>query len=375
MSSSESPGNHDEIDSIVQELRLLRQDRRVKEADRLKRVLLQRHSVQVFYRRDGTVGWSVVDEEAKPTKESVAWSMVDVGRGEHRADESPPSCEDVPLVIATVDAPHYRSRLSETVDFLSRTSFEDGTRFAPVDAVDLLNLSDHPSSGANRILYEGWRQILLAALSRQELAHEDQSIVFVAEDDLRLCDVSPGRMRDACAAAFEADLDLHVLSLGHAYHPAKPSRRQRRRAKRDNGNNSLSENGTDTDATQVPSSPLLKHVNSGKGLHATTLLALRHPEGTKSLLEAMEAVPFGKRCHLDQFLYHSKLHNVGIALSDPPLVGWAEVSETLTSVGSGCRKNGGGRLGQLPQVTVGGDGIQWVRRRLPAELVTPPRLE
>jgi hypothetical protein len=77
----------------------------------------------------------------------------------------------------------------------------------------------------------------------------------------------------------------------------------------------------------------------------------------------METIPIGKRCHLDQFLFHSTLHNLGIALSDPPLVGWGEVSETLTSVGAGCRRNGGGRLEHIPNNAIGTDGeIRWVRR-------------
>jgi len=140
---------------------------------------------------------------------------------------------------------------------------------------------------------------------------------------------------------FHANPDLHILSLGHSYTPAKPSRRQRQWAKKQQQSEFL--NGSNSMSTQS-SSPLLKHLYSGKGLYGATLLALRHPEGTKSLLEATEAMSIGKRGHFDQFLFHSTLHNLDIAFSDPPLGGWAEVSETLTSVGSGCRRNGGGWL-------------------------------
>ena len=49
--------------------------------------------------------------------------------------------------------------------------------------------------------------------------------------------------------------------------------------------------------------PLLESVSRGKGLHGTTLLALRHPEGTRSLLDCMETVPRRERCHLDRFLF------------------------------------------------------------------------
>ena len=92
--------------------------------------------------------------------------------------------------------------------------------------------------------------------------------------------------------------------------------------------------------------------------HGATLIALRHPEGTQALLNSMEAIPRGKRCHFDQFIF-SQLNNVDIAFSDPALVGWAEVSETLTSVGAGCRRNGRGRLGHIPTVS---NEIKWVRR-------------
>jgi len=357
------------IESIVQEIFHFRQYRRVEEADQLKRKLLNQHSVRVFYRRDGTIGWTKVDANVKPTKKIVEWSIVDVGIDAHNKDEPLSSCHDVPLVIVTVNTPYYRSRLAETTGFLSNTSFGDGTRFKPITAVDMLNLSDHPSIGANRIVFEGWRQILLRALSRYEFTNnersldKDQSVVFIAEDDLRLCDVSPGRIRDACTAVFADNPDIHILSLGHAHSPAKPSRRQRRRAKRQQSNNGHSGNNISMGATHAPRHSLLQHVNSGKGLHGATLLALRHLEGIKSLLDAMEALPSGKRCHFDQFLFHSNLHDIGIAFSDPSLAGWAEVSETLTSVGSGCRRNGGGRLGQLSDGACG-DGIQWVRRTL-----------
>ena len=64
--------------------------------------------------------------------------------------------------------------------------------------------------------------------------------------------------------------------------------------------------------------------------------------------------------HFDQFLFHSTLHSLGIAVSDPPLVGWAEVTHTLTGTGSGNRRGGGGRFEQLPQVT--SLNVNWVRR-------------
>lgn len=121
----------------------------------------------------------------------------------------------------------------------------------------------------------------------------------------------------------DANPDLHIFSVGHAYAPVRSNRRQRRRAnrQRQRENNHIHAPPT--------SYPLLESVSRGKGLHGTTLLALRHPEGTRSLLDCMETVPRGKRCHLDRFLFRSKLHNIGVALSDPPLVGWGEVSGTF----------------------------------------------
>jgi hypothetical protein len=77
----------------------------------------------------------------------------------------------------------------------------------------------------------------------------------------------------------------------------------------------------------------------------------------------LEKISFGKRSHFDQFLFHSTQHEVEIALSDPPLAGWAEVEETLNSVGSGYRREGGGRLGYFPDYNEFG-GIRWIRRNI-----------
>ena len=215
--------------------------------------------------------------------------------------------------------------------------------------MDLLNLSDHASIGANRILFEGWRQILLPTLlSSAEFTTDDTNIIFIGEDDIRLGDISPGRMRDLCSAVFETNPDIHVLSLGHAYTLAKPSRRQRRRTKKQ------------IEQTMPMPTPLYSLLQQGKKIHATTLIALRHPEGTKTLLDAMQ-IGLKKTLHFDQFLFHSTLHNLDIAVSEPPLVGWAEVTKTLSSVGSGSRRMGGGRKQQLPPKAAI-DDVQWLRR-------------
>ena len=332
------------IPTLVNQLLEHRRNRQIKEADQVKSILLHEHSVQVYYRRDGTIGWSKINKGfcGTPTfaKKRIVWSMVSSSVSEDTtttlSDESSLSRggDNVPLVIATVNNPSYRSRLTETMQHLSSlaSSYNDGITFSPIKTIDLLDLSYHPSIGPNRILFEGWRQILLPMILKSSTSN-DRSIVYIAEDDIRLSNsVSPSKITNVCLKVFNSNQDLHILSLGHAY-------------------------------STTNNKSLLDCVLQGKGLHATTLLALRHPQGTKLLLDCMETIPAGKRCHLDQFLFHSTLHNLGIALSDPPLVGWGEVSETLTSVGAGCRRNGGGRLEHIPNNSICTDGeVRWVRR-------------
>ncbi len=77
---------------------------------------------------------------------------------------------------------------------------------------NLLNLSHHPSIGPNRTLFWGWRQLLLSLLLTTSESHRlDRPIVSVAEDDVRLCNVSPGRIREVCSMVLDANPDLHIL--------------------------------------------------------------------------------------------------------------------------------------------------------------------
>jgi hypothetical protein len=49
------------------------------EADQVKRILLMKHSVRVYYRHDGTIGWSKVDRDAEDTEAAtrgIIWSMI-----------------------------------------------------------------------------------------------------------------------------------------------------------------------------------------------------------------------------------------------------------------------------------------------------------
>ncbi|KAL7487782.1 hypothetical protein ACHAW6_013351 [Cyclotella cf. meneghiniana] len=354
------------VQETIRRISQLKHEKRWKEADRLKTILLQQHSVQIFCRKDGTIGWARVKEhDLLPTK-TIAWSLVD------KIDESCsaiPSSNDVPLIIATVNLPHYRSRLAKTLDCLPSPPKGDGTRFHPIQCVDMLRLVDCPSLGVNRIVFEGWRQLLLPTIMdifEQTLSSDGESIVFVAEDDVRLSFQSAGRIREICTNVFQSHPTLQILSLGHRHAPKKPSRRQRRRAKRVQSDtcerNHVETNGDPREAPGCQYS-LLNHLNSGGGIHGATLLAIRYPNGVAALLDVLEEIPFGKRSHFDQFLFHSTQHDIEIALSDPPLAGWAEVEETLTSVGSGYRRHGGGRCGYYPDYDLD-RGIYWVRRNI-----------
>ena len=66
---------------LLEELLRHRRGRRVQEADQVKRILLSEHSIRVYYRRDGTFGWSKVDREASDIEgaSGIVWSMATVG--------------------------------------------------------------------------------------------------------------------------------------------------------------------------------------------------------------------------------------------------------------------------------------------------------
>ena len=274
-------------------------------------------------------------------------------------------------MIATVDKPHYRKRLQETMSHLSyygNEALNEGVGFA-LHSVDMLDLNKNINIGPKRIVFEGWRQVLLPHL--MELYSETKDgFVVVVEDDVRLPSaIRPCNIRQVCITAFQDNPDVNILSLGHAWSPAKPSRRQRRRYKKYHHHqqqqqpsaNSNDHGGgvVDEFKNQAKRHELLDHLEGGGGIHGATMFAIRTPDGLTSLLRALNAVTqAGKRTHFDQFLFHSTLHNVGLALVDPPLAGWAEVTETLTSVGHGQRKVGGGRLEHLPNLETDNDSTR-----------------
>jgi len=291
--------HHDEneIKGIIDQLFHHRKAQQVKEADQLKKLLLDKYSVQVFYRRDGSIGWRFICSE---TKEQVnALSHRDSGASPSYSSSRDFQCDGVPLHIATVDTPYYRSRLAETLDHLSLPSnVEDNTRFHPINVVDLLILEEHRSIGTNRILYEGWRQILLPKILNEG---SSKRMVLVGEDDIRLVS-SPSFIEKVCLEVFDSNPDLHILSLGHAYAPAKPSKGQifqqtRAQPLESKLLNQINDDDDDSEPTvcRTSTSTLLEHLERGKGMHATTLMAIRYPEGVKSLLETLEAVPMRKR--------------------------------------------------------------------------------
>ncbi|KAL7496614.1 hypothetical protein ACHAWT_009290 [Skeletonema menzelii] len=357
--------DENEIERIIEQLFHHRKAKEVKEADQLKKKLLDQYSVQVFYRRNGSIGWRFICSEAKEKVNAlshrdkgkrVVWSLVSTDVDAPLSSSNGVQCDGVPLIIVTVDTPTYRSRLAETLEHLALppNDDEDTNRFQPIDIVDLLILEEHRSIGTNRILYEGWRQVLLPKILNEG---SSKRMILVGEDDIRLV-ASPSFIEKVCLEVFDSNPDLHVLSLGHAYAPSKPKRQS---CAQQQESESLNDVNNDRNS-EVSVTPILEHLNRGKGIHATTLLAIRYPEGVKSLLDTLEYVPLRKRGHLDQFLFHSTLHSLSIAVSDPPLVGWAEVTHTLTGTGSGNRRRGGGRFEQLPQVT--SLEVKWVRRNL-----------
>ena len=377
-----------EIDQLITERSDHRSNERWKEADQIKMLLLREpYFVEIFDRNDGVTLWRKVDEMTGSVVKRVVWSGIarrmsdsTLGGTTWISHSERMKCGvAIPLVIATVDVPHYRARLQDTLEHLSNVAGQGGY-FSPIKAVDMLDLRKHPSLGAKRIIYEGWRQVMLpyllesfqSSITPESGFCSDDGYILVAEDDIRLSEgTSPDRIRDVCRRVFDADPDIHVLSLGHAWSPAKPSRRQRRRQRRQyfNIDTAESTNGKARRKSQEQCPPtLLQHLQRGGGVHATTLLAIRTPDGIQSLLGAMNGVAQeGKKTHFDQFLFNSTLHNVGVTMSDPPVVGWAEVSETLTSAKPGQR-NGGGRLEYLPpsQGSPEDDNvdIRWVRREL-----------
>lgn len=345
------------IQEAIEKISQLKCEKKYKEADHLKTILRQKHSIQIFCRNDGSFGWVEIDDSnvVSPTNK-LKWSLLERSHNLYACSSS----ADIPLVVATVNLTHYRLRLKNTLEYLS-CPFQDGSRFHPIECIDMLRLDKNPSLGVNRIVFEGWRQILLPAIQEFNSSgcNMQESIAYIAEDDVRFFSNCARQIHDECSKIF-ADTDLHILSLGHRHAPKKPSRRQRRRSKR--GQCSTKTSSSSSSSPMEPNSSLFEHLQGGGKVHGSTMLAIRCPHGVNALMDAMDKIQFGKRSHFDQFLFHSTDHDLAIAFSDPPLAGWTEVEETLTSVGNGCRRHGGGRMAQCPDKISG--VVQWVRREV-----------
>ena len=287
-----------------------------------------------------------------PRIQVVEWSeleaMVSTIDSINRKDEPssasrPCPVPTVPLIINTVDTPHYRKRYQQTRLYLeTEWQSKPSQKCFTLLCCPLLDLQQHSAAGAKGILMKGWQSVLLPFLQAQNYPGD---FVLVAEDDIRFpAAVSPGWLYQQCANLFEAHPEIQILSLGHSWS---------RLAKSDNN-----ENSSNATSCSNANTSLLQFLQTKttSGLHATTLLALRVPHGIVTLQDALQGA---KLQHLDQFLFHSTEHNLALALSDPPLAGWTEVEESLTKSGSGYRRQGGGRLGRLPPFS---SRVRWVQR-------------
>ena len=247
------------------------------------------------------------------------WLAVAVPRPPRRAAAAAAHC-----FVATVDNERYRARCAETVEHLRAAGF------ARVTPVPLLDVARAPY-GNIKILMAGWREVLLPRLARAAAAAGGDGFVLVAEDDARL---APGATASDVAAAatsaFGAARGAGLVSLGHAW--------------------SWGGGATKAEAARAASATgaalgLAQHLGAGRGVHATTLLALR----TRAIPALQREMASARLTHLDRWLFCGQTA-AGVMLRDPPLVGWAEVDFTLNHDRS-CYHAGGGRAaGAAPEV-------------------------
>ena len=67
--------DENEIKQIIDQLFHHRKAKEVKEADQLKKKLLDQYSVQVFYRRNGSIGWRFICSETKEKVNALSHYM------------------------------------------------------------------------------------------------------------------------------------------------------------------------------------------------------------------------------------------------------------------------------------------------------------
>jgi len=311
--------NSEEIAALVEERSLLRKEKKWADADSImQRLTSPPYNLEVIDHDDGRT--TVVERvREKKDTDTIIWTELTIER-----DRDTPSdgCGGgaIPTFIATCNEAHYRERLLLTQSYLQKRS----STFSPLTSVQLLSLSEEVYS-PKRILFEGWRQILIPKLLALECETISSStipplhFIFVLEDDARLFSFADDdsflpSLRSIIASAFHKYAALDVISLGHAVAANAPIR------------DSIIDNST-----------------AGINIHATTALALRINSLPK-ILAALEEVSAAKRTHLDFIFFQSRLHSLGVGVFDPPSFGWAENEVTLTPAASGQRRQGGGRL-------------------------------
>jgi hypothetical protein len=342
----------EEINKLVEQRTLFRQQSKWKEADEIKKKLWKS---PYFVKTIDTNDFASCTWESrrfiKEEQPSIVWTKLPSS-----AEVTGHISHGFPLVVGTVDSSRYQLRYSETIDHLINWRKSCSCCFCSIQIHPcyLLNLEDHQSIGAKSIVFEGWRQRLLPYLLQKLFSDSSSNnfdFIFVAEDDIRIPDhVTPCDLFGICYRAFNSHPDLDILSLGHSWQALRIKKKHNDESALDL--NSLLQGG------------------KGAGVHGATLFAIRFPSGVQKLQETMTAAADRrKQTHLDQFLFYSVYHNLSIALCDPPLVGWAEVDVTLTKSGSGHRRRGGGRLGFLPFPQSSGKDkrVSWIKRTLMVE--------
>lgn len=354
------------INALVEQRTRHRQAQEWRRADKIKRVLWRYYRVQLADYANGST--SFIRHEPKPNVR-FEWSDF-LSVTSSSSSSATTALRGCPLFVCTVNAPHYRQRLDQTMRHLASFQRQEGhhNHQQLVESVDMLDLNQHAHLDYRTVLFEGWRTVLLPRLCQTQWKHAPPKFVLVAEDDVRLA-VPPSQVQEACDKAFDADDEsLDILSLGHAW---RFSSEECSTIHDDTHNNSH-------DYKKERS--LSYHLQSDKKVHGTTLLALRFPRGVQRLHDAMNAVTAKKKTHFDQFLFHSTIMQQlalsssssssstppKLAFSDPPLAGWAEVKNTLTKPGTGQRRQGGGRHACMPyQKKAAKNGettIHWIAR-------------
>jgi hypothetical protein len=353
-----------QIDALMGQRAAFRSLSRWAEADEIKQTLREQpYNVEIIDFAEKPSAW--VPRMAAQAKKSILWSELTVDNSRQTDWKRSLSDPVIPLVMCTVDTPHYRARYEETVSSLLTWQHNCCTcirkiadseaqacrciSFQP-EPCYMLDLERNPAIGAAKIVFEGWRRKLLPMLL-EKYADSNLDFIVVCEDDIRFPEhTSPEGVYDSCANAFQSNRELLVLSLGHVWKDICK---------------------VDKVASALSLYDFLRKTPS-TGIHGATLIAIQFPRGVKALLDVLETAAGNKQqTHLDLFLFHSTHHNIPIALCDPPVAGWAEVEDTLTKSGSGYRRRGGGRIAFLPPRLGDQKGMRWVSRTLIKEVLDP----